>query len=130
MRRILLPTLFLFATAAFAGISGDYEGTYKSSDGSITGKMHTTLMKKDDASWDCKWSFTYGGEEIAATPVSCAIDAEKMIAEYDADVEGNAVRVKLEGAADAENQIAGTYKASDQSGNVVGEGKWTVSLKR
>ena len=125
----MLAAVFLCANAAFAGISGHYEGSYSSSDGSVEGKVNSSVMKKADASWDCSWSFTYEGEEIAAKAVSCSVDENKLVAEYEADVDGSPIRVKLEGQADGETTIAGIYKASDESGNVVGEGKWKLSLK-
>jgi hypothetical protein len=128
MLRTTLPLLLLFCGSALAAdITGDYTGTYTTADGN-EGKVHFVLKKNADTTWACTFSFTTDNGEIAAKTNSCAVDDNKVTAEYEADIDGSTIHVTTEGTATA-GTLEGTYKAKSPNGDPVDQGKWKVSLK-
>jgi hypothetical protein len=128
MLRTALPLLLLFCGAALAAdLTGDYSGTYTTADGN-EGKVHFILKKNPDTTWACQFSFATDDGEVSAKTVSCAVDDNKVVAEYEADVDGNTIHVTTEGTATG-GTLEGTYKAKGSSGESVDQGKWKVSLK-
>ena len=77
------PILFLgFAMASSAAITaGEYAGTYQSGDGTIEGKTRSILVQKDGAPWECRFFFTYEGQEYQGKTTSCEIGADTLKAQ-------------------------------------------------
>lgn len=128
MLRVALPLLLVFCGAALAAdLTGDYTGTYTTGEGN-EGKIHFVLKKNPDTTWGCQFTFSTDEGEVSAKTVSCAVDDNKVTAEYDAEVEGSTIHVTTEGTATS-GTLEGTYKAKGPSGESVDQGKWKVSLK-
>lgn len=121
--------MFLLGCSAFAADrSGEYVGTYTSTDGDATGKLRIVIQKNDGAGWSCKVFFTPGDEEIATTPGSCSVDNDKITTEFDAN-HGDAVfHATLKGAAVDARSFEGTYTTA-AGGEAGDHGKWKVSLR-
>ena len=128
MLRTALPFLLVLCGSALAGdLTGDYAGTYTSSEG-VEGKIHLALKKNADTTWACVFSFSTEDCEVTAKTVSCAVDDNKLSAEYEADVQGTTLVVTTEATSSA-GALDGTYKVKSSSGEPVGEGKWKASQK-
>ena len=128
MLRTALSLLILCCGSALAAdLTGDYDGTYTTADGN-EGKVHMILRKNPDATWGCQISFSTDNGEVSTKAVSCAVDENKLSAEYEAIVDGNTLHVITEGTASA-GTLEGTFKTKNSSGEPVDQGKWKVSLK-
>jgi hypothetical protein len=128
MLRTALPLLLLFSVAALAAdLTGDYAGTYTTGQGTEN-KVHLTLKKNPDATWGCQFTFTTEGGDVAPKTISCAVNDNKLSAEYEADVEGSTIHVTTDATASG-GVLEGTYTAKDSGGEPVDQGTWKVSLK-
>ena len=128
LRALILSALFLAASALAADLSGEYTGTY-TSDSGTDGKIRQTLARKADSTWDCKFTFTYDGEEIETKVISCSITGNKLVSQYSAEIDGTPIQTTFEGSAADDRSFTGTYKTTGADGEVVDQGKWKASPK-
>ncbi len=127
MFRIILITMFLLGVCAVAADrSGKYEGTYTSSDGDSSGRLRIEIQKNSDSTWLCKVFFTAGGDEISTKPTSCSVDNDKIVTEFDAQLDGSPLHAKLTGTAVDDKAFEGSYISQGTSGD--DHGTWKVSL--
>ncbi len=130
MIRLLVSTLLLLGVSAIAADrSGEYVGTFSSTDGDDSGQLRVVVQKSADNVWSCRVFFAHGGEEVVTKPGPCSIENDKFSTEFDFDTEGTSVHAKLTGTAVDDQSIEGTYTSAgpDGSGD---HGKWKISLKR
>jgi hypothetical protein len=131
IRKAIVSILLFTGCALAADVSGEYVGTFASADGTTTGKIRTVLKKNPDATWDCKFFFNRTGEEVATKTVSCAVDEKKLTSEYTVDVDGDSIKIVIEGSFADDHGMDGSYKAvSASSGETVDQGKWKASLSQ
>jgi hypothetical protein len=131
IRSAIVSLLVLAGFAAAADLTGEYVGTFSSADGVTTGKTRTVLKKNADATWDCKFFFNRTGDEVATKTNSCAVGEKTIAAEYEAQVDGDAIKILIDGTFGDGHSMEGTYKAvSGTSGETVDQGKWKASANR
>ena len=129
MLRVTLFAMFLLGfSATAADRSGEYVGTYTSTDGDASGKLRISIQKSGDA-WSCKVFFTAGGDEIATKPGVCSVSDDKLTTEFDADVEGSAFHATLKGTAVDDKSFEGTYTTVAAAGDGGDQGKWKAALR-
>ena len=121
--------MFLLGFSAVAADrSGEYVGTYTSSEGDAAGKLRIVIQKDGDTGWSCKVFFTPGDEEIATKPGSCSVDNDKITTEFDANHGDASFHATLKGTAVDEKSFEGTY-ATAAGGEAGDHGKWKVSRR-
>lgn len=130
MFRVTLLAMLLLGVSAFAADrSGEYVGTYTSSEGDAAGKLRIVIQKTAEGGWSCKVFFTPAGEEIATKPGPCSLDHDKITTEFDAGVEDTNFHATLKGTAVDDQSFEGTYITVGAGGDGGDQGKWKVALK-
>ena len=128
MLRITLLAVLLFGVSAVAADrSGEYEGTYASTDGDSAGKLRIVIQKNSDSTWRCQVFFTAGGGEVSTKQISCSADNDTIVTEFDAEVDGSTFHATLKGSAVDGKTFEGTYTTAGSGGD--DQGKWKVSLR-
>ena len=130
MLRVTLLTMFLLGVSAVAADrSGEYVGTYTSTQGEATGKLRIVIQKNADATWSCKVFFTPESEEVATKPGSCTVDNGKFMTEFDAQHGDAAFHATLTGTAVDDKSFEGTYATAGPGGDAGDTGKWKAALR-
>ena len=130
MLRVTLLAMLLLGVSAFAADrSGEYVGTYSSTEGDAAGKLRIVIHKNAEGAWSCQVFFTPEGEEIATKPGPCSVANDKITTEFDAGVEDTTFHATLKGSAVDDQSFEGTYVTVGAGGNGSDQGKWKVALK-
>ena len=132
MMRVTFVTLLLLGVSAFAAErSGEYVGSYSSTEGEATGKLRIVILKDGDTAWTCKVFFTTAGgdTEIETKPGKCSVDDHSISNEFDAATEGSSFHATIKGTATDDKSFEGTYTTASKDGESDDRGKWHASLR-
>lgn len=128
MIRTTLAALLLSGSLCFAAdVTGDYSGSYTSNGGEYSGTVHLSLSKGADSTWTCKFTHSDG---ITAKVVSCSGAGDKVVMDFETEVQGADLKVHLEGSKGADGALTGTYKSTPTGGGESDTGTWKASAQQ
>jgi hypothetical protein len=107
-----------------------YSGDWKSNGGGGGGAFRMTLAHGPGQAWKCEISFDFQGEDVKTTMRTIKVDASRLEATYDFEIEGNALETKLTGQWNGKT-FNGSYETASVDGQEpVDDGAWTATLAK
>jgi hypothetical protein len=126
---LLLSYLLLLSSFAFAyaGLAGNYTGTWTGSQSE--GTIKVALAQAEKGAWNADVSFTLGDQEVKCTTVSVKVDGEKVVVVYDFSVSGLQAESTITGQLKG-STLEGSYSTKGADGSHVDDGTWKASLAK
>lgn len=127
MRLLCLFCAILFA--AFAAAPATYVGDWSASDGDASGSLKIVVLEPGPQA-RCEASFTVGdGSAVKPTVKACKVDADRIEADLQYELDGNKLHSKLQGTV-KDGVVKGKYQSFSADDQQSSSGIWKATLQK